>query len=84
MSTSDEACISCARPTAAGSRLFSDRRTTRADDGTVLSLCGDCNERAVSHYGRQPTDRDMVQIAARGAGLGFAGHGIGLGGGGGG
>ncbi len=44
----------------------------RVDDGTALHLCGDCNERAISHYGRQPNERDMVQIAARGAGLGFA------------
>ncbi len=63
-----EACISCGRPTGVGTPLFSDRRTTRADDGTVLPLCGGCNERAISHFGRQPTERDMVQIAARGAG----------------
>lgn len=79
----DESCIGCGRPTQSGTRLFSDRRTTRRlDDGTALHLCGDCNERAISHYGRRPTERDMVQIAARGAGLGFAGHG-GMGAGGG-
>ena len=77
----NEACISCGRSTRVGTTLFSDRRTTRVDDGTALHLCGDCNERAVSHYGRQPTQRDMVQIAARGAGLGFAAGGIGGGGG---
>ena len=33
----------------------------------ALYLCGDCNERAVSHYGRQPTRRDMVRLAAGGA-----------------
>ncbi len=77
-----EPCISCGRPTQSGTRLFSDRRTTRRDDGTALHLCGDCNERAVSHYGRQPTDRDMVRIAAVGAGVGLAGHGgMGTGGG---
>jgi len=65
-----EPCIGCGRSTRVGSALFSDRRTTRADDGTALHLCGDCNERAISHYGRQPTERDMVQIAARGAGWG--------------
>ena len=70
-----DACVGCGRPTRVGTPLFSDRRTTRAADGTALHLCGDCNERAVSHYGRQPTERDMVQIAARGAGLGFAAHG---------
>lgn len=69
----EESCVACQRPTRVGTRLFSDRRTTRTDDAT-LYLCGDCNERAVSHYGRQPTEREMVQIAARGAGLGFAGH----------
>ena len=83
MSTeSREPCIGCDRPTHAGTRLFSDRRTTLGDDGAPLHLCGDCNERAVSHFGRRVTERDMVQIAARGAGLGFAGHGgIGAGGG---
>ena len=67
-----EPCISCGRSTFVGTSLFSDRRTTRADDGTVLHLCGDCNERAVSHFGRQPNERDMVQIAAGGpmAGMG--------------
>jgi hypothetical protein len=68
----DERCASCHRPTRVGTPLFSDRRTTRTDDAS-LYLCGACNERAVSHYGRQPTEREMVQIAARGAGLGFAG-----------
>ena len=77
-----EPCIGCGRSTRVGSSLFSDRRTTRTDDGSPLHLCGDCNERAISHYGRQPTERDMVQIAARGAGLGLGGaRGIGAGGG---
>jgi hypothetical protein len=40
-----------------------------------MHLCADCNERAVSHYGRRLTEHDMTQIAARGAGLGFAAHG---------
>ncbi len=57
-------------PTGVGTPLFSDRRTTWVADGTVLPLCGGCNERAISHVGRQPTERDMVQIAARGAGWG--------------
>ena len=60
-------CASCGRPTGVGTSLFSDRRTTRLDDGMALYLCGDCNERAVSHYGRQPTRRDMVRLAAGGA-----------------
>ena len=81
--TSNEACISCGRATQSGSRLFSDRRTTRLEDGTVLHLCGDCNERAISHFGRQPGQRDMVQIAARGAGLGLGGGHGGMGAGGG-
>lgn len=84
MTSSDaiEACISCGRGTGSGSALFSDRRTTRDDDGAAIHLCGDCNERAVSHFGRQPTERDMVQIAARSAGLGLGGGGrIGSGGG---
>ena len=79
---STEACIGCGRATQSGTRLFSDRRTTRLEDGTVLPLCGDCNERAISHFGRRPGQRDMVQIAARGAGLGLGGGG-GLGSGGG-
>jgi hypothetical protein len=74
MNRTAEPCISCGRPTQAGSRLFTDRRMTRLEDGTRLYLCGDCNERAISHYGQRPTERDMVQIAARAAGLGFAGH----------
>jgi hypothetical protein len=64
-----EACVSCGRDTRSGTRLFSDRRKTRGDDGNGIVLCGDCNERAVSHFGRQLTERDMAQIAARGAGL---------------
>ena len=85
MTSSDpvEACIGCGRGTRTGARLFSDRRTTRLDDGSVLRLCGDCNERAVSHFGRQPGQRDMVQIAARGAGLGLGGGHGGMGAGGG-
>ena len=77
----EQPCAGCGRETRPGTALFSDRRTTLLDNGTALHLCGDCNERAVSHYGRQPTQRDMVQIAARGAGLGFAAGGIGGGGG---
>ena len=64
-----EECIGCGRGTHSGTRLFSDRRTTRGEDGVPIHLCGDCNERAASHFGRQPTERDMTQIAARGAGL---------------
>jgi hypothetical protein len=73
MTSSDQidACIGCGRATQSGTRHFSDRRTTRLEDGTVLHLCGDCNERAVSHYGRQLSQRDMEQIAARGAGFGL-------------
>lgn len=80
----EEACVGCGRLTRVGTKLFSDRRTTRTEDGTAMHLCGDCNERAVSHYGRQPAERDMVQIAAPAAGLGFAarsGGGPGTGGG---
>jgi hypothetical protein len=77
-----EACVSCGRDTRSGSRLFTDRRTTRDDDGHPIYLCGDCNERAISQFGRQPTERDMVQIAARGAGFGLGGGGtMGSGGG---
>jgi hypothetical protein len=72
----NEPCIGCGRSTGVGTRLFSDRRTTREPAGTALHLCGDCNERAISHYGRRLSDTDMVKIAARGAGLGMAhGHG---------
>jgi hypothetical protein len=72
----NEPCIGCGRSTGAGTRFFSDRRTTRDPSGTAHHLCGDCNERAISHYGRRLTDSDMVRIAARGAGLGMAhGHG---------
>lgn len=70
MSTSGDACVGCGRKTESGTRLFSDRRTTRLEDGSVLHLCGDCNERAISEFGRRPGHSDMVQIAARGAGLG--------------
>jgi hypothetical protein len=77
-----ESCIGCGRSTRVGTSLFSDRRTTRVEDGSELHLCADCNERAISHYGRRPNQRDMIQIAARGAGLGLGGgRGIGAGGG---
>jgi hypothetical protein len=71
-SSNQESCISCGRSTRVGTPLFSDRRTTRTEDGTALHLCGDCNERAVSHYGRRLTEQDMVQISARGAGAGLS------------
>ena len=74
-----QACVGCGRDTRPGTRLYSDRRTTAVEGSNPIHLCGDCNERAVSHFGRQPTDGDMVQIAARGAGLGFASHGAGPG-----
>jgi hypothetical protein len=64
-------CISCGRATQPGTRLFSDRRSTRSGEGEAFYLCGDCNERAVSHFGRQPTDADMRQMAARMAGFGY-------------
>ena len=72
---SAEACVGCGRATQSGTALFSDRRMTRGEDGASIFLCGDCNERAVSHFGRQPTERDMVQIATRGAGFGLGGAG---------
>jgi hypothetical protein len=70
-----EPCISCGRETATGSRLFSDRRAERADDGSLLPLCGDCNGRAVSHAGRTLDRNDMLKIAARASGLGMAARG---------
>lgn len=76
-----EPCIGCGRATHPGTRLFSDRRTTRLEDVEILQLCGDCNERAISHFGRRPGQRDMFQIAARSAGLGLGGGGH-MGGGG--
>jgi hypothetical protein len=76
-----EHCLGCGRATQSGTSLFSDRRTTLGEDGARIFLCADCNERAVSHFGRQPTERDMVQMAARGAGLGFVVGGPGAGGG---
>jgi hypothetical protein len=74
-----EACAGCGRDTRPGTRLYSDRRATPVEGSETIFLCGDCNERAVSHFGRQPNEKDMVQIAARGAGLGFASHGAGPG-----
>ena len=66
-----DACVSCGRGTGSGTRLFSDRRVTRGEDGLAIHLCGDCNERAVAHFGRQPTDKDMLQIAGRSSGFGL-------------
>jgi hypothetical protein len=60
--------------------LFSDRRTARGGEDAPIFLCGDCNERAVAHAGRQLNEQDMVQLAARAAGLGMAArHGAGPG-----
>jgi len=61
-------CIGCGRATHPGTTLFSDRRTTTTDSGAI-HLCGDCNERAVDHFGRQPTDADMRRIATRSIGI---------------
>jgi hypothetical protein len=58
-----DACLSCGRSTRAGTRLFSDRRVTRSEDAT-LYLCGDCNERAISHYGRRLSDEDITKMSA--------------------
>lgn len=69
--TGGEPCVGCGRSTRVGTPLFSDRRATDADGATIY-LCGDCNERAVSQYGRRLADQDMVQLSARAAGLGFA------------
>lgn len=77
-----QACAGCNRTTRAGSPLFSDRQTALAPDGQSFYLCGDCNERAISHFGRRPTEDDIRAIAARAAGLGFGSPGtIGAGGG---
>lgn len=56
-----EACVGCGRPTAVGTALFSERRTTSGDEGPIY-LCGDCNERAVSVFGRRPTAEDIREI----------------------
>ena len=68
---SEEGCVGCGRPTQPGTPLFSDRRSTVLEDGTRVHLCGDCNERAASQFGRRPTDADMRAIAARGSGIGY-------------
>jgi hypothetical protein len=70
-----EPCLDCGRETTSGSRLFSDRRSTTSPEGAALYLCGDCNERAVSHAGRTLDRGDMLRIAARSAGLGMAARG---------
>ena len=66
-------CSGCGRMTQAGTPLFSDRRSTDTDDGGRIYLCGDCNERAIDHFGRQPTEHDMRQIAARSSSFGMPG-----------
>lgn len=45
----NEDCAGCWRPTRVGTALFSDRRSATGDDGSAIFLCGDCNERAISH-----------------------------------
>ena len=64
-------CSGCGRMTNAGTPLFSDRRATETEDGGRIYLCGDCNERAIDHFGRQPTEHDMRQIAARSSSFGM-------------
>jgi len=71
-------CTGCGRDTRVGTPLFSDRQTARTEAGEPIFLCGDCNERAVSHFGRRLTQTDMVQLSARAAGVGV---GVGVGGG---
>lgn len=68
-------CTGCGRATEVGTPLVSDRQTARAEGGEPIYLCGDCNERAVSQFGRRLTEVDMRQLSARAAGLGFAAHG---------
>jgi len=69
--TQDQPCLGCGRATHAGTALFSDRRSTRTEEGDAIFLCAICNERAISHFGHQPTDADLRHIAARGAGIGY-------------
>ena len=57
-----DACLSCGRSTAPGTRLFSDRSVTRDADGLGIHLCGYCNERAVSRFGRQPTAQQLIGL----------------------
>ena len=71
--TQGQPCVGCGRVTHPGTPLFSDRRTTRTDDGSAIYLCGDCNERAIDHFGRMPTEADMRQIAARSSSFGVHG-----------
>lgn len=76
--TPSQVCIGCGRDTRAGTRLFADRLAV-VDDEVTRFVCGDCNERAIAAFGRRPGERDMIQIAARGAGLGLASRGGGFG-----
>jgi hypothetical protein len=71
-------CTGCGRETKVGTPLFSDRQTAHPEGGEPIYLCGDCNERAVSHFGRRLTEKDMLQLSARAAGIGV---GVGVGGG---
>jgi hypothetical protein len=60
-----EACAGCGRDTHTGTRLFSDRRTTRAEDGSAIYLS------AIWPRSR-PGPRDSVSAAVAGSGLGPA------------
>jgi hypothetical protein len=65
MDDASQPCVGCGRATKPGTPLFSDRTTARTDEGEPLYLCGACNERAASQFGRRLTGEDIRDIATR-------------------
>ena len=51
---SDERCAACGRETAAGSRLFADRRRARnTETGELAYVCGSCVNEAMVPGGKR-------------------------------
>ena len=63
-------CVGCGRATKPGTPLFSDRTKASTADGQPLYLCGSCNDRAVSQFGRSLGADDIRDIARRAQFLG--------------
>ena len=80
----DEPCMSCGEPTAAGTYFFSDRHDVLLADGTKVFLCADCQAQAHrARIGEPLSDEDIRIIAGNGgligAGLLSGGGGAGIG-----
>jgi hypothetical protein len=77
----EQTCVGCGKPTAAGRTRFADRRTIEHADGTRSYLCALCGATAASSRGKILSDEELRQFVENGsaAGVLFSGGGLGIG-----